>query len=191
MTQSRTGRPVLNPQKGPRPRTNEERFWEKVEKTDGCWPFAGAKVYYNHRNGHRYGGYGVFGVRTPGLRGHRQRLAHRFAWELAHGPVPRGLDVLHRCDNPPCVKTEPDEQWPQGHLFLGTAQDNGRDMTEKGRSGLAKLTDEIVRAIRSSAAPSKALADTYGVHYSTVNNIRRGKTWKHAEAWPTEQGDDE
>lgn len=52
-------------------------------------------------------------------------LAHRVAWEEEYGPIPKGMCVLHHCDNPPCVNTE--------HLFLGTYLDNNRDMWAKGR----------------------------------------------------------
>jgi hypothetical protein len=50
---------------------------------------------------------------------------HRFAWELAYGPIPDGLWVLHHCDNPPCVNID--------HLYLGTVKDNTADMMRRGR----------------------------------------------------------
>lgn len=88
------------------------RFFAKVAKGDGCWLWTGA----THRNG-----YGSFK-----LRGGRQVRAHRFSWELARGPVPDGLSVLHRCDNRRCVRPE--------HLFVGTQRENLSDMVAKGRS---------------------------------------------------------
>ena len=93
-------------------KTMVERFWEKVDLSDkkGCWTWTAAL------DGK---GYGQF----PSIYG---RGAHRTGYALANGPIPPGIHVLHRCDNPPCVRP--------GHLFLGTPGDNMKDMVTKGRS---------------------------------------------------------
>lgn len=91
--------------------TPADRFWAKVRKTNTCWLWIGATIK---------GGYGSFG----GIKC-KVGMAHRFSWTLHNGPIPAGLDVLHRCDTPPCVNPE--------HLFLGTQTDNSRDMVQKGR----------------------------------------------------------
>tara|TARA_Y100000310_G_scaffold14352_1_gene14541 strand:- start:175 stop:714 length:540 start_codon:yes stop_codon:yes gene_type:complete len=97
--------------------TLEERFWAKVKKGPGCWLWTGAT---------RPGGYGnLFTFRDKGRRNHFTS-AHRASWEIHYGPIPDGLLVCHRCDNPPCVKPE--------HLFLGTNKDNQRDRRQKGRA---------------------------------------------------------
>jgi hypothetical protein len=74
----------------------------------------------------RRGGYGI--------RYHNGKNchAHRVAWEEVNGPIPEGMLVLHRCDNPPCVNTE--------HLFLGTNDDNMRDMISKRRHWKQKVS---------------------------------------------------
>jgi len=89
----------------------EERFWAKVDRTDDCWLWTACRTTH---------GYGQF--RPERSRGAQ---AHRVAWELTNGPIPAGMLVLHRCDNPPCVNP--------AHLFLGTQSDNMRDMYAKGR----------------------------------------------------------
>lgn len=96
-----------------------DRFWPRVHKGDGCWVWAGP-VY-------RPGGYGR--LRLAG----RSAKAHRIAWTLANGPIPPGGHILHHCDNPPCVKTEPDERFPDGHLYLGHDRENARDRESRGR----------------------------------------------------------
>src|SRR5687767_4720826 len=95
----------------PASRPLSERFWEKVRKTDGCW------LWTASRNAKGYGQ--IMYQRRP-------IHAHRVSWQLANGPIPDGLCVLHRCDNPQCVNP--------GHLFLGTIVDNNRDMFAKGRA---------------------------------------------------------
>jgi hypothetical protein len=72
----------------PLPRPAEERFWPKVQKTDGCWLWTGAKSK----------GYGSFRPdnKTNGW-------AHRFAYELLVGPIPDGLHIDHLCRVPACV----------------------------------------------------------------------------------------
>jgi hypothetical protein len=89
-----------------------ERFWSKVERhKDGCWPWLG----YVMPNG-----YGKVGL----PRSRKVVLAHRRAFELAHGRAPDGV-VMHSCDNRCCVNP--------AHLVEGTQGDNLRDMTAKGR----------------------------------------------------------
>jgi hypothetical protein len=96
-----------------------DRFWSRVAEgePDECWEWIGARGPQ---------GYGMFQVKIR-----MARRAHRISYELAHGPIPEGMQVLHRCDNPPCVNP--------AHLRLGTARDNTYDMLAKGRHvGAAK-----------------------------------------------------
>lgn len=147
--------------------TPEQRFWAQVEKTDGCWFWIPAKA----RN--EYGAIRVLG--------HRSKVkAHRFSWELHFGPIPDGLDTLHHCDTPPCVRPD--------HLFLGTNGDNVADKVSKGRqskgagTGVAKLTPDTVRAIRAmlaTGAGQRETARAFDVSHTTVRWIAVGKIWKH------------
>lgn len=151
----------------------EDRFWPKVNK-DGpipphrprlgpCWVWIAAAPGF---------GYGTIGVGTD----HNER-AHRVSWRLHNGEIPTGLHVLHRCDNPPCVRPD--------HLFLGTPADNSRDMSEKGRApGSRKLTWEIVDQIRlelTQGATRSELADKYGVSAANIWCIGAGKSWDPAK----------
>ena len=102
------------PRRNPGPRfTLEERFWSKVQKTESCWLWTGAK---NAK------GYGFLGAT------HGEKYAHRLSWIFANGPIPDGLWVLHNCpggDNSSCVNP--------AHLWLGDARDNNWDTIIKGR----------------------------------------------------------
>lgn len=91
--------------------TAERRFWSKVDQTDGCWEFVGAK------NEHGYGSVRV-GGKTLG--------AHRYVWMLVNGRIPDGMHVLHSCDNPACVRPD--------HLRLGSHAENMAEKSSKGRN---------------------------------------------------------
>jgi hypothetical protein len=104
-----------------------ERFWSKVQKTDTCWLWQGAKA----------GGYGYL----SGGQRNRCVYAHRYAWTLVGGKIPAKKDVCHTCDVRNCVRN--DEvgtyevngvflpRW--GHLFLGSRLQNLQDASQKGR----------------------------------------------------------
>jgi hypothetical protein len=96
----------------------QERFWLFVKKTEACWLWTGSV------NGK---GYGQISQHKRGLR---PLQSHRFSWTLHFGAIPKGMRVLHRCDNPTCVRPD--------HLFLGTDMDNTKDMISKGRSAWQK-----------------------------------------------------
>ena len=100
-----------------------QRFWAKVDASGDCWEWTGQR----HRTGH-----GVFTVPggTP-----RQQQAHRVSWEMHNGPIPEGMNVCHKCDNPPCIRPE--------HLFLGSQLDNLRDMIAKGRASWQRASNQL------------------------------------------------
>lgn len=106
--------------------------------------------------------------------------AHRAAWNIYKSPIPKGLYVLHKCDNPACVNPD--------HLFLGTLQDNSRDRNSKGRNvntrgennGKCKLTVNKVLEIKaklSSGYRNKDLGTEYGVSVNTISSIKRKINW--------------
>lgn len=147
----------------------EARFWAKVKKSDGCWEWTAMKR----------GGYGRI---TRDGKSNGMLTAHRLSWELAHGAIPVGLFVLHKCDNPPCVRPD--------HLFLGTQYDNVQDRVAKGRegdrsgekNGRAKLSHGQVAQIRQLHTEGKSyreLALVYGVHYGHIGQIVHGKCWRN------------
>jgi hypothetical protein len=143
------------------------RFLSKFDFSPdtGCWVWTAAR----HPQG-----YGLI-KRKDGA----QLRAHRLAYELAYGPIPQGLQVCHRCDNPRCVRPS--------HMFLGTAEDNAADMVAKGRSarlagernGAARLSRRDVETIRASCATYRSLAQRFNVSPSAIGLIKRRERWKH------------
>lgn len=117
---------------GPRPRSLDERFWEKVspEPNSGCWLWVA---------GRNTSGYGTIKCRPGGTRS-----ATRISWELAFGSTPSGLFVCHRCDTPSCVNP--------GHLFLGTHRDNMLDAVRKGRMHNGPISEEVRLRLRHARA---------------------------------------
>ncbi len=105
--------------------------------------------------------------------------AHRIAWMIVNGKIPNGLCVLHKCDNPPCVRPS--------HLFLGTVADNNADMKAKGRQVCGesvvgvKLTESDVRSIRrlSGKFTQVEIAFLFGICERQVRRIEKRKRWKH------------
>jgi hypothetical protein len=144
----------------------EVRFWSKVKKAgpDDCWMWTGSVWHV---------GYGTI------WRDRKQAYAHRTAYELAHGAIPDGMCVCHRCDVKLCVNP--------AHLFLGTSRENFLDMVDKRRNARGemlrqKLTAQKVRAMRAAyamGASQSALAREYNVNQSCVSRTVRGKHWAH------------
>lgn len=155
-------------------RSFEDRFWDKVDKTDGCWNWNGSLV-----GDRRW--YGALLIKTKGKWTHIR--AHRLSYLLAHKEIPEGMCVLHSCDNGRCVKPE--------HLWLGTPQDNMEDMRVKGRiskvsrnrgelCGASKLTEVEVKQIRDRCAvgdKQSKIAKDFGIDQSMVSCIKNKKKW--------------
>lgn len=113
-------------------------------------------------------------------QGSERVLLHRLVWEAAHGPLPDGLCVLHRCDNPPCYRLS--------HLFTGTVADNNADRSQKGRTarqtgalnGRAQVTDEQTQEIRRryrEGELQRVIGEDYGLSQSQVSKIVRQVAW--------------
>ena len=157
----------------PKAKPLSDRFWSRVERKgpDDCWEWTGSRLPC---------GYGQIQTlsRVPAR-------THRLSWELANGPIPDGLHVLHKCDNPPCVNPS--------HLFLGTPKENSDDKIAKGRQGEPRrpkgennhesvLTDNGVRYLRAQVSSGRSCADLareLGVSASAAVQASRGVTWRH------------
>lgn len=144
------------------------RFWSRVNRDKECWEWMAVKSH----------GYGTFHSNKG------RRIASRYSWEFTHGSIPDGLFVLHRCDNRACVNPS--------HLFLGTHQDNMRDMVSKGRQRNGVVLGEdhpnsrlradqvvVIRRRLEAGESQRWLAKEYGVSKPTIARAAFGITWKH------------
>lgn len=166
---------------------DSKKFWVRVKGygVDGvpCWRWKGYK---------RADGYGV-------LRHQKKlELVHRIAWQLTYGAIPPGLFVCHHCDVRDCCNPY--------HLFLGTAEDNARDMAAKGRHalqrhpennpmlryperrpkgtkhGMAVLTELQVCGIMARhlmGISNREIAIEFNTSPQQVSHITNGHTWQH------------
>lgn len=139
-----------------RPPSTPESFWARVEKTEGCWWWRGAKSK----------GYGRLSWHG------RQRFAHQVAFFLEHGRWPP-VSTLHTCDQPSCVRPN--------HLTAGTQLDNIGDAASKGRMARKLTVDDVVEIRRLHAAgwSSRRIADRFGVRHFTIEAACSRRTWKH------------
>lgn len=156
-------------------KTPQERFWEKVDKTDTCWNWTGAGLK----------GYGRFSYKGEA------HYATRVVWEWVYGPITDGLHVLHTCHNPACVRVD--------HLYLGTPADNAKDRLKDGtqvshEAGYSywakgeahprsKLTEDQVREIRrlwaEGGIKKMDLVRKFGMSHYAIRQVLNGHHWGH------------
>ena len=144
----------------------QKRFWEKVDikSKDECWNW---KASCTH-------GYGYF------WNGEVTENAHRTSWIIHNGSIPKGLLVLHKCDNRKCVNPN--------HLYLGTHSDNNYDRAMRNPNGQGggtpKFDSENVRIIKKLYSTGKytqmSLAFMFNCSCHIIYRvIRSKKAYKH------------
>lgn len=144
----------------------KERFFNSfdVGTKEDCWEW---------KKGILRTGYGAFYMQ----RGNRKTFhSHRISWEMHNSAhIPTGGMICHTCDNRKCVNPN--------HLYLGNSITNNRDTIARRRGNRTlgnncswtKIPDEDIMSILKSSETQKVLAAKYGVHQSTISDIKRGK----------------
>lgn len=141
------------------------RFWARVIKTEGCWEWQGRK----DKKGYGY------------CRAFDRTLwrTHRLSWFIHHGPIPEGQWVLHKCDNPSCVRPD--------HLFLGDHDANTEDKISKSRQARGEMCKKKliaaqvleIRKLRGEGHSLRVVAKKFNVTYVNIAAITKRLTWKH------------
>jgi hypothetical protein len=155
----------------------EERLLRLSDRSGGdnaCWIWTGAKRGYQ--------GYGTLKIHG------KQCVASRVSYEFYCGPIPDGMFICHRCDNPSCINPK--------HLFLGTPANNIADCTKKNRHNYtprlnlpkgekhpgSKLTAQQVLEIRqlhNQGMSYGRLAQMFPASKTSIAEICRRETWQH------------
>lgn len=153
-----------------------QRLWEKINKRgpDDCWPWLGSVDS---------SGYAMIYSREKKRNVRATHVVLELQGELQPAPHFCGL---HTCDNPPCCNPK--------HLYWGTKKQNAEDKVRRGRcakpdskgtrNGMAKLTEDAVRAVRRSRASGERLqsiADRFDISIALVSLIHHRKAWSHLE----------
>ena len=151
------------------------RIQRNSKKVGSCWIWTGCKKRF---------GYGTMtiGSRKDGTRA--TIMTHRASYMVFKGEIPKGMCVLHKCDNPSCVNPD--------HLWLGTRQDNVDDRERKGRNNPPRgeahpkspfTWNDIyrIRKIRQEGKTLRGIAREYGVHHTSIMAICSFESWKLPE----------
>lgn len=146
--------------------TAYQRFNRNVDKSGGlnyCWPWLGAR----NRDGY---GFLKIGSRTDGSR--KNKLVHRLAWIFFNGPIPKGAQILHDCDNPCCCNPK--------HLVVGDHSLNMSHKEARGRYRSGELAPGVkltsfqvsqLRRLRLEGETIRSLAQRFGISISRVCDI--------------------
>ena len=147
-----------------------DRLMSQIQQENGCWIWVGSTDK---------DGYGRIRAKIGSVEIVK---AHVLSYVLHTGEIiPKGMVVMHSCDNPRCVNPN--------HLSVGTYKENSLDMFAKGRANVRKgedapgalLSRQDVEKILSDARPYEQIAADHGVARSTIGSIKQRKSWRDIE----------